>query len=144
LAAESLTDLFGKEWGEAETLSINTLKSYYFENSGDGTFRSHELPDKLQFSSLESGFVFDFENDDLPEIIIGGNFYDNNVEMGRLDGDYGSILQVLPNATFGIYEIGDLNILGQVRNIELIDIQGRPAFLLAKNNDYLQIIKVDE
>ena len=88
--------------------------------------------------------MFDFENDNLPEVIVAGNFYDNNIEMGRFDGDYGSILQVLPNATFGIYEIGDLNIRGQVRNIELIDIQGRPAFLLAKNNDYLQIIKVDE
>lgn len=141
-ASASLPQIFGSKWTESESLTINTLTSFYFENNGDLTFRAHELPDELQLSSLESGQLYDFDGDGKNEIVLGGNFYDNNIEMGRYDGDYGNVLKILSEGKFEVYKMGELNVKGQVRNIAALSIGGKNTFLLAKNNDYLQIIEV--
>jgi hypothetical protein len=36
--------------------------------------------------------VVNANDDRYPDILLVGNYYENNIEMGRYDADYGSIL----------------------------------------------------
>lgn len=141
MASSSLDEVFGKKWASASLLRATTLESMCFENLGDMSFRGHALPDVLQFSSLEAASVADLDGDGTVEVVIGGNFHDNNIEMGRYDGNYGNILKILPNGAFEVYSLGKLIIKNQVRNISATRIGGKLSFVIAKNEDFAQVIR---
>ena len=44
-----------------------------------------------QLSPYKTAALIDINNN-LPDILLGGNYYDNNIQMGRYDADYGTIL----------------------------------------------------
>ena len=70
-----------------------------------------------------------------------GNYYDNNVEIGRQDADFGTILVNKGKGTFSCESFNGLTIKGQVRKIKPIQIKGQQAFVLARNDDHLLLIK---
>ena len=74
-------------------------------------------------------------------IIVGGNFYGANIEMGRSDASYGNILIINKDKTAEAFPLGDLTIKGQVRRISPINIQNEMCYLIARNDDYLMVIK---
>ncbi len=47
-------------------------------------------------------------NDGLPDILLVGNFYDNNIQMGRNDADFGTILINKGNGRFDCESINGL------------------------------------
>jgi hypothetical protein len=144
LAKASMDELFGQsKLKEAIRLEVNTLESMYFENKGNMIFEAHPLPEELQWSALEAVWLDDFDGDLKKEVMLGGNFYDCNIEMGRYDASYGNILQIDKNSEMSVYPLGDLSVTGQVRRIGAIEVKGQKYFILAKNNDFLQIVKVD-
>jgi hypothetical protein len=142
-AKASLHDLFGeKELSEAELLEVNTFESVLLENiGGDLEFQTHILPDELQLSTLNAAALFDFAGKGSSKIVLGGNFYDNNIAMGRYDASYGHILTISENSDLTVFPIGNLNIKGQVKRIERIQIGGENCLIIAKNNAMLQVIK---
>ena len=54
--------------------------------------------------------VVDANNDSLPDILLGGNFYANNIEMGRSDADFGTVLLNKGNDLFEASAINGLTI----------------------------------
>ena len=70
-----------------------------------------------------------------------GNFYDNNIQMGRNDADFGTILLNKGNGQFDCQSINGLQIKGEVRHIKKINIGKEEAFILARNNDSVMVIK---
>ena len=68
----------------------------------------------------------------------------NPIELGRHDADFGSILVNKGNGEFGYEKFNGLAIKGQVRQIGKINISGKESFILAKNNDSLQVIQFTE
>jgi hypothetical protein len=79
-------------------------------------------------------------NDNRPDILLAGNFYPNNIQMGEYDGDYGT---VLINNGSGDFSCGLLNgciIKGEVRHIKKISTGKKESFILARNNDSLKVI----
>ncbi|MBA2499445.1 MAG: hypothetical protein H0V30_06940 [Chitinophagaceae bacterium] len=93
---------------------------------------------------MKSAVVVNVNNDDLPDILLMGNYYENNIEMGRYDADFGSILVNKGKGEFSYENINGLTIKGPVRNIGKINLSGREAFILAKNNDSVQLIQFTE
>ena len=142
LAQASVEDLFGKEkLRNARIFEANNLASGIFENTGAGSnFTFRPLPDPVQWSTLEAGVVHDFGPKHGKQILLGGNFYDCNIEMGRYDANFGNLVG-FKNGNFELYPFGDLTIKGQVRRIEAIEIAGVTHFIMAKNNAELQIIQ---
>jgi hypothetical protein len=69
-----------------------------------------------------------------------GNFYANNVELGRQDADFGSILISNADNTFSFSTLNGMAITGEVRKIERISVGKRLAYILARNNNSLQVI----
>jgi hypothetical protein len=72
-----------------------------------------------------------------------GNFYENNMEMGRYDADYGSMLINKAARGFSCEPLNGLAITGQARRIKKISIAGRDAFIIVKNNDSTMVIQFD-
>ena len=118
------------------------LSSVLFENTGkDQDFHAHRLPDEIQFSSLEAAAIFNSARSDQTTLIVGGNFYGANIEMGRSDASYGNLLTIDKDNTGVARSLGDLIIKGQVRRISPIKINNEACFLIVRNDDQLVVIK---
>ncbi len=83
-------------------------------------------------------------NDSLPDLLLGGNYYENNVEMGRYDADWGTVLINKGNNRFEVESPNGLPIKGQVRRIQKIDISQKEALVLARNNDSVIVIRLSK
>jgi len=75
------------------------------------------------------------------DLMLFGNYYGNNVQMGRYDADYGTLLINKGNAAFEAVPLNGTIVKGEVRRAQPCNIQGKPAYVLAKNNDSLQVIR---
>ena len=104
-------------------------------------FTAKALPWQAQLSSYRDAVVVDANGDSLPDILIAGNYYDNNIQMGRYDADFGTILLNKGNGNFIAENINGLQIKGQVRYIRKIMINKRKALILARNSDSTMVIQ---
>jgi len=144
-AKASLADLFGKEQlGNAIVYEANTFSSVYFENMGEGlTFKTHYLPWKLQLSTLEAASIVNNIGTNATDVMVGGNFYDCNIEMGRYDANYGNILTIGAEGKLSVKPIGDLKIDGQIRRIRKLNKLDKALFILGINDAPIQIISTN-
>ncbi|MCG8309413.1 MAG: VCBS repeat-containing protein [Cytophagales bacterium] len=140
LASEPLNEIF-KNLKEAEVFEVNMLSSVLFENTGELKFIARRLPKEIQFSSLETGSVVKSDENESTKVILGGNFYGANIEMGRSDASYGHILTISRDNDLTAYPLGDLSIKGQIRRIAPIRIKDKTCFLLARNNESIVAIQ---
>jgi len=141
-ARASLNDIFS----ESKIKSSDVLTADYFANSvlmnkGNMNFTTQPLPWLAQLSPFKDAVVINANNDSLPDILLVGNFYDNNIQMGRNDADFGTILVNKGNGRFDCESINGLEIKGQVRHIKKIKIGKEEAYILARNNDSVMVIK---
>jgi len=142
-ASATLPEIFGsEELAASQVLEVNTLQSMYFENTGEGlAFKAHALPDELQFSALKAASLHDFGSDGKVDVLLGGNFYENNIEMGRYDANYGNVLSIGAGGSFQVSPLGSLRIKGQIRRIQPVRIGGRLCFIVARNDDAVMVIR---
>lgn len=144
-AKASLSDLFTSS--KLENASL--LKAGYFSNAilintGNLNFKIEALPVEAQFSPYRDAAIVNGNNDSLPDILLVGNYYDNNIEMGRYDADYCTMLINRGQGKFICEPINGLSVKGQVRHIKPINIAKNQAFIIAKNNDATLVIKFAE
>ncbi|MEJ8841689.1 VCBS repeat-containing protein [Lacibacter sp. H375] len=140
-AKAKLGDIFSKSMlSNAVTYSADCFESAVFINDGQLNFAMKPFPWKAQLTTYRSAVVLDANGDKLPDLLLGGNFRENNIQMGRYDADYGTVLL---NKGKGEFEAAYPNIVikGQIRKIKSIQVNKQQAFLLARNNDSLMLIK---
>ena len=141
-AKSSLNTLFGADkLKEADKFTADYFSNAILINKGNLKFEIKALPFQAQLSSFRDAVVVNANNDDLPDILMMGNYYDNNVELGRQDADFGTILINKGGGNFEYQTLNGLVVKGQVRHIKPILIGKQKAFVLARNNDSLMIIK---
>jgi hypothetical protein len=142
-AKASVADIFGKDkLAKSVQRSVDNFKSMYFENTGKGlTFKGYELPQSLQFSPLTAALLADVNGDGKKEVLLGGNFYESNIEMGRYDAFYGKMLSIGAGGQMQVAPLGDIAMKGQVRRIRMVMVGGRPCYVFAKNNAEAQVLK---
>src|SRR5690606_13108201 len=138
-ASATLTDLFGAD----KLKNASDFKADYFSNAvlvnnGKMEFEIKPLPWQVQLSSFKCGVPLNLNDDDLPDLLVMGNYYEDLIDLGRHDADFGSILINQGNGKFAYEKVDGLTIKGQVRRIGKINLTGKEAFILAKNNDSLQ------
>lgn len=130
-------DIFSREELKlAEKFEVNRLESVIIENLGNSKFRMTDLPKAAQFSPTMSILVDDVDDDTLPDLILGSNFFPINIQMGRYDGSYGTVLrnkgksfEAIPQSKTG------WSIKGEVRHLVKIKIKGSKNYLAIRNND---------
>jgi hypothetical protein len=141
-AKASLDDIFTREKLKgSEILSANYFSNAILMNDGKLNFSVHAMPWQAQLSTYKTATVVDANSDNLPDILLGGNYYENNVQLGRSDADFGTILVNKGNGKFEASLINGLQIKGQVRHIQKINIGKKEAFILARNNDSTMVIE---
>lgn len=138
-AKASLTELFDKHTLQKAT----QFTADYFENAvllndGKGVFTLQALPWQCQLSSLQCAtMVFDSISK-RPWLFTAGNFYANNIEMGRYDASYGNMTCMQGNIM--TEPIRNTLIKGEARKILPIQIGNKSAYIVARNNASVMVI----
>ncbi len=141
-AKASLTDIFTKDKiDSAQVLTGNYFQNSILVNKGNLNFEVEPMPWMAQLSPYRDAVVVDANGDSLPDILLVGNYYDNCIQMGRSDADFGTILLNRGNGKFSYENLNGLIIKGQVRHIKDINIGGRKAYILVRNNDSTMVIR---
>lgn len=140
-AKASIKDIFGRsQLSKAIITEANNFNNSILINDGKGNFQLNSLPPKAQYSPFFASEIIDANGDKLPDILMGGNFYECNIQMGRYDADYGTVLINKGKCQFEVSKINGLNIDGQVKRIRKIKIGEKSALLVARNNGKLMVI----
>ena len=124
---------------------IRSFASIYLENR-NGEFITHKLPNLVQVSSINRILVQDFDHDSNLDVVVAGNLYGSEIETPRNDAGIGLYLKGDGKGNFEpvrAYESG-LFIEGDTKDLATINIGGNEYIIAAKNDDYLQFIRVDK
>ncbi len=144
-AKASLEELFTKEKLQtADTLTANYFQNAVLINKGNMQFSLQALPWQAQLTPYRAAAMVNANDDSLPDILLMGNYYENNIQMGRNDADFGTILINKGNGGFTCENINGLQVKGQVRHISGINIAKKPAYILARNNDSTMVIQFSD
>jgi len=144
-AKASLNDIFSLDLlGRADTLSADYFANAVLMNDGKMNFKVIELPWQAQLTSYRDAVIVNANDDSLPDILLFGNFYENNIQMGRYDADFGTVLLNHGNGSFSAESINALQVKGQVRHVSKINIGKKEAFILARNSDSTMIIRYSD
>ncbi len=150
--------IFYKDYGNATIqtlfpeLNINqipTLKTEIFESvyleQQNGKFILHQLPRQAQWFNINSILLNDFNGDGNLDIIAAGNNYDIRPELGRIDAGYGLFLSGDGKGNFNTISSSEsgLYILGETKNIQLIEMKGKKYIIIAKYNGYVQTLLIN-
>jgi enediyne biosynthesis protein E4 len=141
-ASATINDVFDESTLEkAAKFEVNTFESVYVENVGNAKFKVKRLPADVQFSTVQAAVTDDFNDDGNLDVFLAGNFYPINIQMGRYDASYGTLLAGNGKGNFkSIPPVkSGFSIKGQVRSIRTIEIGGKAYYLAIRNNDTVEV-----
>ncbi|WP_299440455.1 VCBS repeat-containing protein [uncultured Aquimarina sp.] len=137
----TLDSMFSKKEMEgALQFSAHTFSSAHFENKGDGTFEVHNLPKSAQFSEVHGILPFDVNKDGNLDLILTGNNYHTDVEMGRSDASIGAVLLGDGIGNFeaiSAIESG-FSVIGDAREVTTLQKKDQTLILVVCNEGGLQ------
>jgi hypothetical protein len=141
-AKATLPEIFGVDkLKKAAVFTANYFSNAILINDGNMNFTVSAMPWQAQLTSFKAATIADVNNDGLPDILLGGNFYPNNIQLGRYDADYGTVLINKGKGQFNYSTLNNLIIKGEVRHILPITIGKQEAIIYARNNDSLIVLK---
>jgi hypothetical protein len=143
-AKKSINELFSSEvLDKSAVTKVNYTSSIVALNNGNGQFEIRVLPAMVQFSSIHAIHFNDFNKDGNLDLILGGNDFYFQPQLGRLDANHGLILLGDGKGLFNSLSADKtgLNLNGMVRAIEKINFQQKPHWLILQNDMEPQLYK---
>jgi hypothetical protein len=147
-AQSTFKEMFTKdELTGAGRWQVQTFESIWLENRGDSSYIVKSLPGDVQVSSIYGFCVDDFDGDGHPDVLAVGNFYKNQLYIGKFDASYGHLLkgdgkgnwQVIPASQSGFA------VSGQARDIRALQTSEEDKIIIvSRNNDSLKIFKINK
>ena len=137
-AKKSIQDLFGKEViGRSAQKQFNYCQSIIAINDGKGSFTIEPLPLMVQLSSINAIEITGINNDNRPDLIMGGNQFGFPPQFGRLDASYGHVLLNNGKGAFIWIEPkrSGLNLRGSIKDIKEIKSKDKRYVLLVQNDE---------
>ncbi|HLF62713.1 MAG TPA: VCBS repeat-containing protein, partial [Saprospiraceae bacterium] len=77
---------------DAKVLTANTFAHTLFMSQGGKSFSTQALPKYTQISTIRSIKVMDVNHDGKTDLVLGGNLYGTDAQLGRYDASVGAIL----------------------------------------------------
>jgi hypothetical protein len=142
-AKASLSDLFTSEkLQKSRKFEANCLYNAVLMNQGNLKFDLQPLPWQAQLTTYRCALVADANGDKLPDILLGGNFSENNIQAGSYDAEAATWLI---NRGKGQYtpEPANAPLKGlEIRSLKLLLSRNRNSILAGLNNEKLRFFQV--
>lgn len=139
-ANANLNDIFGNSLDEAYKSEATQFQSIILVNKGNNRFDIKILPVEAQMFPVFKTIFIDLNKDGYEDAILAGNIYETEVETPRLDAISGQIL--LSNGKDAFipvpYKDSGLYLHGNVKDIEIIQLQNKILLISASNNEPLK------
>ncbi|HLF45123.1 MAG TPA: VCBS repeat-containing protein, partial [Chitinophagaceae bacterium] len=143
-AKATLQELFGSErLRKSGVLSADYFYNAILINEGNWTFTLNPLPWLAQLAPYRDAIIINANNDNRPDILLAGNFYHNNIQMGKYNADRGTVLINNGAGNFSCENLNTTLIKGEVRHIRKINTSSGEIIILARNNDSTIVIRVN-
>lgn len=142
-AKASLPELFGREELSASTVwEANYFANTVYLNEGTGRFRAMALPWQSQLSPYRTGALVTDSLSKSRSILLLGNYFDNNIQMGRYDADFGSLVRWLSPDSLQWNPVPGYHFYGQVRHLTPIQLPSGAAWVLVRNNGKAMVVRL--
>jgi enediyne biosynthesis protein E4 len=144
-ATKTIQTLFNPDLVQSAAVkTFNYSSSIIAWNEGNGKFTIQELPLEAQLSSVNAILCMDINKNGKPEIVLGGNITECLPQFGRLDANYGVVLESTGNRQFKIMSpwTTGISLTGMVRDIEWINGKNGNYLMFLRNNDYPVLYKL--
>ena len=138
-AQKDIKGLFGEEkLKDAVVKQINYASSCVAVNEGKGVFKIQNLPVNIQLSSVKTILPLDVNHDGFIDLVVGGNEFGFQPQLGRLDASDGDVLINDGKGNFSVLSqiLSGIELPGQTRDIVLLNRKGNPAVLFLQNNEF--------
>jgi hypothetical protein len=138
-AKKSIPELFNKEQlKKVEIKEINYTSSCIAFSKGTGNFEIQALPAGVQLSSVRAVAFADVNGDGHVDLLLGGNEFNFQPQLGRLDASLGNVLLNDGQGNFTLIDEGGsgLGLIGMVRDIALLKGKYGIYLLFLRNNEY--------
>lgn len=142
----TLQDIFTEaQLNVAEKFIANNMNSTVFINTGNGNFKGIALPAEAQLFPVNGIQITDINSDNIPDLLLAGNDYSTEVETGRNDAGIGLALIGKGDGSFVSLLVTQSGFYtpGNVKCMEKIMMGSRPAYLVGKNGDKLELLQRD-
>ncbi|MDE3234613.1 MAG: VCBS repeat-containing protein [Bacteroidota bacterium] len=136
-AKKSMDELFTPEQLKKTLIrEINFTTSVVAFNLGNGQYNIQPLPLPVQLSSVRSVICTDVNNDGFKDLIVCGNEFNFQPQLGRLDANNGEVLinNGKGNFTTLLPEETGLDLRGMVRDAVIIPSKKESHFLFLQND----------
>lgn len=143
-AKKTIQELFTKEQlKNVGVKEVNYSSSCIAFSKGTGNFEIQPLPVVVQLSSVKAIAFTDVNNDGHPDIVLGGNEFNFQPQLGRLDASLGDVLLNDGKGNFILLDEGasGIGLTGMVRDIAVIKGKDGNSLLFLRNNDYPVLFK---
>ncbi|MEM6803714.1 MAG: VCBS repeat-containing protein [Bacteroidota bacterium] len=130
---------------DALIMEANHMSSSYIENLGNGKFSINPLPLQAQFAPVNGMLVKDLNGDSELDILMLGNDYGNEVNMGQYDAFTGLCLIGKGNGDFEVLTSGQSGF--QVKEdakalVSLMGASGREYIIASQNRGPLRLFEL--
>jgi hypothetical protein len=138
-ATATIQDIFtDSQINHSSLLIAQNMKSMVAINTGGGKLEFKALPYQTQIFPIQGFQGFKNKNGKSQIIAVGNNFC-FDLETGRCDAGKGLILEMNKDNKIVVKKL-NLQIDGDVRQIQSIIINGKQTFLIARNNGDMMVI----
>ncbi|MBK9641151.1 MAG: VCBS repeat-containing protein [Saprospiraceae bacterium] len=144
-ADAKLKDIYGEGLEKGLHLNARYFKTIIWMNN-NGKFEKKELPHQAQFSTVQSAIVLDLNQDQKPDIMVAGNFFNTEVETTRADAGIGYLFFQNPDGTWKNLTCRESGVFlpYDVKDIKAIKSGNKTGVLVASNNGKLIYLEKSE
>jgi enediyne biosynthesis protein E4 len=141
----TLHEVYGDMLKNALHYEAKTFQSIVLINN-KGSFEKRPLPNQAQISPVNGIIYRDFDNDQVKDLVIGGNLNVSEVETGNADAGVGLYLKGNKQGWFDVIrpDKSGLFIAEDLKNLAVLEktFAGHPFIIVANNNGPVQLIAV--
>lgn len=140
---KSIDELFPAPVLEKSSIFEVKLLSSVLLLSDSVGYQRVTLPLEAQYAPIYALAIGDFDNDGIEDLIAGGNQYLVKPQFGRYDASSGWFFKGTRQGKSFAFSPGvDLNVKGQVRDIQVVEEKGVKYIFFAKYDDKLEIYRM--
>ncbi|MCB0613687.1 MAG: VCBS repeat-containing protein, partial [Phaeodactylibacter sp.] len=129
-----ITQIFDEaQLKQASVLDVNELNSVWLRNMGNNQFEKQLLPLSAQFSPVYAIASIDVDKDQDLDLLLGGNLFKVQPEVGMYDASYGQCLINDGQGHFTDRSVAlGFSVTGEIRDIKII---GEKIYVFRNNEE---------